>query len=30
MHEKRRIELEWPIMTVDNEKRHCAMHKIAK
>ena len=30
MHEKRRIELEWPITTVDNEKRHCAMHKIAK
>ena len=30
MHKNRRIELECPIMTLDNEKRHCAMHKIAK
>ena len=29
MHEKRRIELEWPIMNVDSEKEDCTM-KLAE
>ena len=30
MHKKGRIELEWPIATIDNEKRHCALHKNSR
>ena len=30
MHEKRRIKLEWPIMTVDSEKKDCTMHEISR
>ena len=28
MHEKKRIEVEWPIMTVDSEE-DCTMHEIS-
>ena len=30
MHEKRRIELEWPIITADSEKEDCTMHEISR
>ena len=30
MHKKRRNKLEWPIMTVDSEKKECVMHKLAE
>ena len=30
MHKKRRIESEWPIMIVDNEKKHSSKYKNSR